>query len=135
MPRIVKHFWPCIKVICKSINNRQKITYGDLANELGLRLAKQEWSSLLDLIAGKTRRELGDDYDLTWNVVYGSGPAAGLGRYFSNGGRMPGSTLLNPRDRYQVGEYENKLKEIYKFTYAVQRVGDQDKVVKAPRTS
>ena len=64
------------------------------------------------------RRELGDDYDLTWNVVYGSGPASGLGRYFSNGGRMPGSTLLNPRDQDQKAEYEN------------QRVGDQDKVVK-----
>jgi hypothetical protein len=91
VPSIVKHFWPCLEVICESINNRDKITYGELADRLGLKLAKQEWSTLLDLIAGKTRREIGDDYDLTWNVVYGpGGPAEGLGRYFSNGDKAPG---------------------------------------------
>ena len=55
--------------------------YGELADRLGLKLAKQEWSALLDLVAGKTKREVG--YDVTWNVVYASGPAKRLGRYFS----------------------------------------------------
>ena len=49
----IKHFWPCIEVICESVNNRQKITYAELADKLGLELAKQEWSALLDLVAGK----------------------------------------------------------------------------------
>lgn len=85
----------------------------------------------MDLIAGKTRREVGDD--LTWNVVYTTGPAKGLGRYFSND-KMPGSTLLNPKDQKQVADYERKLKEIYEYTYELQKVEGEDKVIKVPRS-
>jgi hypothetical protein len=51
MPSIAKHFWPCIQYICESVNERKKITYGGLADSLGFKLAKQEWSALLDLVA------------------------------------------------------------------------------------
>ena len=68
------------------------------------------------------KRELGDDFDLTWNVVYTSDPAKGLGRYFSNGDKAPGSTLLNPKDRKQVAEYERRLKEIYQHVYGLQKI-------------
>jgi hypothetical protein len=133
MGSLARHFWPCLKVIIDSVNKREKITYGQLANNLGLKLAKQEWDTVLHLIAGKMKRELGDDYDLTWNVVYATGPAKDLGRYFSNGKKAPGSTLLDPRDREQVADYERKLKEIYQYTYKLQRIDDKDQVTKVPR--
>jgi hypothetical protein len=102
MPSISRHFWPCLRVLCEQINNeRWPITYGELASKLGLKLAQQEWNTLLDLVAGKTKRELGEDYDLTWIVVYANGPAKNLGRYFSNGSKTPGSTLLDPTNMQQ----------------------------------
>lgn len=132
MPSVVRHFWPCIETICESVNNREKITYGELADRLRLKLAKQEWSALLDLVAGKTKREVGDD--LTWNVVYASGPAKGLGRYFSNGDKTPGSALLDPKNQTQVAEYEHKLQEIYECTYKLQKVEGGDRVIKVLRS-
>jgi hypothetical protein len=85
------------------------------------------------LIAAKMKRELGDDYDLTWNVVYATGPAKDLGRYFSNDKKAPGSTILDPRDREQVADYERKLRKIYEYTYKLQRIEDKDQVIKVPR--
>jgi len=120
MPSLMPHFWTCLNVIMQSINDRQKITYGELADKLGLKLAKQEWSGLLDLIARKTMAEVG--YDLTWNVVYARGPAKNLGRFFTNGGKAPGSTLLNPKDQKQIASYERALQEIYRYTYELQRL-------------
>jgi hypothetical protein len=82
------------------VNNQKPITYGQLAERLGLKFAKQEWTNLLDLIAGKTKRDLGDDYDLAWNVVYGKGnKAEGLSRYFSEGDKAPGTTVSNLLER------------------------------------
>jgi hypothetical protein len=133
MPSISRHFWPCLRILCEWTNNRQRITYGELANELGLKLAQQEWNTLLDLIAGKTKRELGDDYDLTWIVVYASGPANNLGRYFSNGSKAPGTTLLDPGNMQQRAEYERTLSEVFKYTYELRKVGDVDALVKIPR--
>jgi hypothetical protein len=134
MPSISRHFWPCLRVLREQINNEQKrITYGELANKLGLKLARQEWNTLLDLIAGKAKRELGNDYDLTWIVVYANGPAKNLGRYFSNGNKPVGSTLLDPSNMQQRAEYGRTLKEIFKYTYELQRVGDVDTIVKTPR--
>jgi hypothetical protein len=43
MPSIVRHYWPCIEAMCEGINNKQKITYGGLADTLELKLARQEW--------------------------------------------------------------------------------------------
>jgi hypothetical protein len=131
MPSISRHFWPCLRILCERINNQQKITYGELADKLGLKLAQQEWNTVLDLIAGKTKREIGTD--LTWIVVYATGPAQDLGRYFSNGERAIGSTLLDPNNMQQRAEYERELKTIFKYTYELQRVGNVDTVVKVPR--
>jgi hypothetical protein len=122
-----------LEVICESINERRKITYGELADQLKLPLARQAWETVLDLIATKTKSELGDDYDLTWNVVYASGPAKGLGRYFSDGRKAPGSIALNPKDRDQVTLYERKLTKIYKHTYELQKVEGKMILVKVPR--
>jgi hypothetical protein len=133
MPSLLRHFWPCLRAIIESVNDRRKITYGKLAHQLHLKLARQEWNQVLDLIAVKTKRELGDDYDLTWNVVYTTGPAKDLGRYFSNGDKAPRSTVLDPKDREQVTDYERKLKEIYKHTYQLRRMDDQDRVIKVLR--
>jgi hypothetical protein len=131
VPSIVKHFWPCIAAVCESANNRKKMPYGELADKLRLKLARQEWEGLLDLVAGKMKRGVG--YDLTWNIVYANGPAKSLGRYFSNGDKEPGSTLLDPKDMKQIAEYERTLQEIYQFTYELQNVDGADKVIKTPR--
>ena len=130
MASIVKRFWPCLRVIIESVNNQQPITYGELAERLGLKFAKQEWTNLLDLIAVKTKRELGDDYDLTWNVVYAKGnKAEGLSRYFSEGDQVPGTTLLDPENKKQVDDFERKLKNIYKYAYELKH----SKVIKVRR--
>jgi hypothetical protein len=97
-----------------------------------LKLAKQEWSALLDLVAGKTKREVG--YDLTWNVVYASGPAKDLGRYFSNGDKAAGSTLLDSKNRQQVADFERTLQEIYEYTYELKNVDGRDTLIKVPRS-
>jgi hypothetical protein len=131
MSSLVKHFWPCIEVISESVNSRKKMEYGELADRLGLKLAKQEWSALLDLVAAKTKREV--DYDLTWNVVYATGPAKGLGRYFSNGNKTPGSTLLDPKNQKQVADYERTLQEMYEYTYALKKIEGKDTLIKLPR--
>jgi hypothetical protein len=133
MASLIKYAWPCLKVILEVANNQEKITYGELANRLGLQLAQQEWNTVLDSVAWRTKRDLGNDIDLTWIVVYASGRAKGLGRYFSNNGKASGSVLLDPRDRAQVAEYERKLKEIYECTYELQRVEGGDRVIKVPR--
>jgi hypothetical protein len=64
VPSLTRHFWPCLEAIIESVNSRKKITYGQLADRLGLKLAQQEWNTVLDLIAGKTKRDVGRD--LTW---------------------------------------------------------------------
>jgi hypothetical protein len=85
----------------------------------------------LDLVAAKTKREV--DYDLTWNVVYATGPAKGLGRYFSNGNKAPGSALLDPKNQKQVADYERTLQEMYEYTYAVKKIEGKDTLIKLPR--
>jgi hypothetical protein len=134
VPSLVKYAWPCLEAIIEVANKQDKITYGELAHRLGLQLAQQEWNTVLDSVAWRTKRDLGDEIDLTWIVVYASGPAKSLGRYFSNGGQAPGSTLLDPGNRAQIDDYERTLKEIYEFTYALQRVEGEDKVIKIPRS-
>jgi hypothetical protein len=103
-----------------------------LADKLGLKLARQEWNGLLDLIAGKTKREVGQD--LTWAVVYADGPAKGLGRYFSKGNNAPGSDWLDPKNPNQVADYERELKDIFKYTYSLQTVDGVTTIVKEPRS-
>jgi hypothetical protein len=131
MPSLVKHYWRCIEVVCAGVNRGTKMTYGELANSLALKLARQEREGLLDLVAGKMTREIG--CDLTWNIVYAGGPAKGLGRYFSNGDKEPGSTILDPKYLKQVAEYERTLQHIYQFTYHLQNVDGADRIIKQPR--
>ena len=50
------------------------------------------------------KRELGDDFDLTWNVVYTSDPAKGLGRYFSNGAQF----WLDLQSQYDIAVVERE---------------------------
>jgi hypothetical protein len=129
---LVKYAWPCLEVILEVTNNQEKITYQGLADRLGLQLAKQEWHTVLDSVAWRTKRDLGNDIDLTLIVVYTTGPAKGLGRYFSND-KAPGSTVLDPRNTAQVEDYKRKLKEIYECTYELRRVEGGDRVIRTRR--
>jgi len=133
MPKRRSDYWPCIDILCETVNNAQQITYEDLSERLGYGLANTEWSSLLNLVAGKMKRELGDNYDLTWAIVYKSGPAKGLGRYFSNGGKAVGSSLLDPRNRQKVDEYKQTLQAIYAYKYELRKIDGADTLVKSPR--
>ena len=53
--------------------------------------------------------------DLTLVVVYGSGPAQGLSRYFSNvkGGAAPGTMMLDPKDDEQVAKYKRDRERVF----------------------
>ena len=55
------------------------------------------------------------------------------GRYFSNGSKAPGTTLLDPGNMQQRAEYERTLSEVFKYTYELRKVGDVDALVKIPR--
>jgi len=54
-------------------------------------------------------------HDLTLTVVYASGPAMGLGRYFSNisGGAAPQSGTLSPRDAKEVTAYRTAREQVF----------------------
>jgi hypothetical protein len=119
-------------LLCESINNRQKITYGNLAHKLGLKLARQEWEGLLNLIADKSKREVDDD--ITWIIVYANGPAKDLGRYFSNGGKASGSTPLDPKNQKQVDDYNRALEAMYRNFYTLRDIEAATRIVKEPRS-
>ena len=125
-------FWKCTGLLCESINNRQKITYGNLAHKLGLKLARQEWEGLLNLIADKSKREVDDD--ITWIIVYANGPAKDLGRYFSNGGKASGSTPLDPKNQKQVDDYNRALEAMYRNFYTLRDIEAATRIVKEPRS-
>ena len=131
MRSLVRHYWPCLEAICESINRCETITYRELAAKIRLKMARQEWNALLDLVAGKTKREVGGA--LTWIVVYSAGPAKGLSRYFSNNDDAPGATSLNPKNPKQVADYKHKLKEIYKYTHTLQTFESVTTVSRAVR--
>jgi hypothetical protein len=107
----------CRKALCLAAKRREKITYGDLAKALGLKSPRQQWSTLLHPLSESEVKRTGAD--LTLVVVYASGPARGLGRYFSNvrGGTPPGSTMLDPSNPQQRAAYEQELRRVFD-TYA-----------------
>lgn len=107
----------CRKVLCETAKRQQTITYGALADALGLASPRQQWSTLLHPLAESETKKTGAD--LTLVVVYASGPAKGLGRYFSNvrGGAPAGSTMLDPRDATQKAAYRQELQRVFN-TYA-----------------
>jgi hypothetical protein len=95
----------------------ETITYGSLAAALGLKSPRQQWSTVLDPLSQSEVKKTGAD--LTLIVVYASGPAKGLSRYFSNvrGGAAPGTTMLDPRDAKQVAAFQQELERVFD-TYA-----------------
>jgi hypothetical protein len=117
MASLLSRYNECRIVLIQAARRRQTIRYGALAAALGLKLARQEWNTVLGPIAADETRRTGRD--LTLIVVYASGPAMGLSRYFSNirGGRAPQTTMLNPRDPQQVLEYQQELQRVFD-TYA-----------------
>jgi hypothetical protein len=107
----------CRRVLCLAAKRRETITYGKLAAALGLKSARQQWSTLLHPLSEMEIKNTGAD--LTLVVVYASGPAEGLSRYFSNvrGGAGPGTSMLDPADSKRVTEYKQELESVFD-TYA-----------------
>ena len=82
MGALSKYEGQCRKVLCLAAKQRETITYGKLAAALGLKSARQQWGTLLNPLSENETKKTGAD--LTLIVVYASGPAQGLSRYFSN---------------------------------------------------
>jgi hypothetical protein len=103
----------CRKILCLAAKRREPITYAQLAAALGLKSPKQQWSTVLHPISEAEVKQTGED--LTLVVVYGSGPAQGLSRYFSNlkGGAAPGTTMLDPKDEEQVAKYKRDRERVF----------------------
>ena len=109
MGSLIGYYAQCRKLLCQAAKAGNKLTYKDLAAGLGCQTPRQQWSTVLGPIAADEVRKTG--HDLTLVVVYKSGPAKGLSRYFSNirGGQAPQSTLLDPKDAQQVAAYNRYL--------------------------
>lgn len=103
----------CRTLLCQAAKAGIKLTYEDLAAGLGVQSPRQQWSTVLGPIADDEVKKTG--YDLTLVVVYKSGPAKGLSRYFSNirGGQAPQSTVLDPKDAQQVAAYNRDLAAVF----------------------
>ena len=82
MGGLQNYYSQCRKILCLAAKRRETITYGALATQLGLKSPRQEWSTVLGPIAVDEAKKTGRD--LTLVVIYASGPAKGLSRYFSN---------------------------------------------------
>ena len=113
MGNLIGHYTQCRKLLCQAAKAGNKVTYEDLAAGLGFQSPRQQWSTVLGQIAADEVRKTG--HDLTLVVVYKSGPAKGLSRYFSNirGGQAPQSTLLDPKDAQQVAAYNRDLAAVF----------------------
>jgi hypothetical protein len=81
---------------------------------------RQEWNTVLGPIAADEVQKTG--HDLTLVVVYATGPAKGLGRYFSNirGGQSPQSNVLSPSNQQQVTAYKQALQRVFNRYATVQ---------------
>ena len=110
MAKVNTLYSECRRILCRTAKRRKTITYGDLAAALGLPSPRRRWSTVLNPICEEEKRKTGSD--LTLVVVYKTGPAKGLGRYFSNTGR-PQSTLLDPFDRKQVTAYKQERERVF----------------------
>src|SRR5262245_34314445 len=117
MGDLQNYYAQCRKVLCLAAKRRETITYARLATELGLKSPRQQWNTVLHPISKAEVKQTGAD--LTLIVVYASGPAKGLGRYFSNlrGGAAPGTTMLSAADPKQVANYKRELERVFD-TYA-----------------
>ena len=113
MPTLIAHYAQCRRLLCQAAKRRERITYGALATALGLKSPRQEWNTVLGPIAADEVSNTG--HDLTLVVVYASGPAKNLGRYFSNirGGAAPQSGTLDPLNAQQVAAYVQALDQVF----------------------
>jgi len=112
-PSLLPYYVQCRKILCERAKQNRKITYGELAEALGLPSPKQDWKTVLDRISEDEVKRTGRD--LTLVVVYSQGPAKGLSRYFSNvrGGQKPRTTGLDPRNQSQRQQYESELQNVF----------------------
>jgi hypothetical protein len=117
MGSLIGHYTQCRKLLCLAAKAGITMYYEDLAVGLGLKSPRQKWSTVLGPIAVDEVNKTG--HDLTLVVVYKTGPAKGLSRYFSNirGGQAPQSTLLDPKNAQQVAAYRRDLTAVF-ATYA-----------------
>jgi hypothetical protein len=113
MGSLVGYYAQCRKILCEKANQRDTITYSNLAAALGLKSARQQWRTVLGPIAIDETKNIG--HDLTLVVVHGSGKAKGLGHYFSNirSGQAPQSQALDPSDLKQVADYKRALDRVF----------------------
>jgi hypothetical protein len=113
MPTLIAHRARCRRLLCQAAKRRKTITYGALAMALGLKSPRQAWSTVLGPIAANEVNKTGRD--LTLIVVYASGPAKDLGRYFSNirGGAAPQSGALSPRSTRHVAAYKRERERVF----------------------
>jgi hypothetical protein len=123
MGALSKYEGQCRKVLCLAAKQRETITYGKSAAALGLKSARQQWGTLLNPLSENETKKTGAD--LTLIVVYASGPAEGLSRYFSNvrGGVAPGTTLLDPHNPKHVAEYKQELGKVFDIYASVNCLG------------
>lgn len=120
MAPLIAHYAQCRRLLCQTAKRRETIAYGALATALVLQSPRQKWNTLLGPIATDEVKNTG--HDLTLVVVYGSGPAKGLGHYFSNirGGAPPQSRALDPRNPQQVASYRRALEQVFNRYATVQ---------------
>jgi hypothetical protein len=114
----LQNYYPqCRKILCLAAKRRETITYAQLSAALGLKSPRQQWNTVLHPISEAEVRQTGAG--LTLIVVYASGRAKGLSRYFSNlrGGAAPGTRMLDPDDPTQVANYKRELEQVFD-TYA-----------------
>jgi hypothetical protein len=104
---IIRHYTKCKKILCERAKQKQKITFEELAEALGVHHHFYRWRRLLDPISRAT-----SPHDLSWLVVYKD---TQLSPYFSDvaGGEAPRTTVLNPKDPDQRADYERKLQEVF----------------------
>ena len=120
MGNLQSYYSKCRKILCQSAKRRETITYGTPATALSLKSPRQEWNTVLGPIAADEVQKTG--HDLTLVVVYASGRAKGLGRYFSNirGGQPPQSNTLSPSNQQQVAAYKQALEQVFNRYATVQ---------------
>jgi hypothetical protein len=112
-PSLLPYYVQCRKILCERAKQNKTITYGELAEELGLPSPRQNWKTLLDPISVDEVKRT--NHDLTLVVVYSQGPAKGLSRYFSNirGGQTPRTTKLDPGDENQKQQYYRDRQNVF----------------------
>jgi hypothetical protein len=111
MGDLSNRFSECRAILLARAVDRRTIYYGELATALGLPLPRQKWSTVLDPIREHEIKRVGKD--LSQIVVYATGPAKGLPRYFSNRRGAPRSELLDPKDHTQVAAFKAELESIF----------------------